>query len=82
MLGGMNDCTIIVLSNLSADDANGAEHSMVDGMVELTMTRSFQRTLREVEVDLAHRATGTDARAQVHRARQLADVALALATRL
>ncbi len=35
----------------------------------------------EVEVDLAHRATGTDLRAQLHRARQLADVARALATR-
>jgi hypothetical protein len=32
-------------------------------------------------VDLAHRATGTDLRAQLHRARQFADVAWALATR-
>ena len=35
----------------------------------------------EVEVTLAHRATGTDWRAQVHRARQFADVARALAVR-
>src|SRR5579872_970713 len=35
----------------------------------------------EVEVDLAHRATGTDLHAQLHRARQLADVARALAAR-
>ncbi|MBO3745976.1 glycosyltransferase [Streptosporangiaceae bacterium NEAU-GS5] len=35
----------------------------------------------EVEVDMAHRATGTDWRSQVHRARQLRDVALALTTR-
>ncbi|MEU0567643.1 glycosyltransferase [Nonomuraea sp. NPDC005983] len=35
----------------------------------------------EVEVEMAHRATGTDWRAQLHRARQLRDVALALATR-
>jgi glycosyltransferase involved in cell wall biosynthesis len=35
----------------------------------------------EVEVDLAHRATGTGLRAQFHRAHQLADVAWALATR-
>jgi glycosyltransferase involved in cell wall biosynthesis len=35
----------------------------------------------EVEVDLAHRASGTDWRAQLHRARQLADVAAALAVR-
>jgi len=33
-------------------------------------------------VPLAHRATGTDLRAQLHRARQLADVAWALAVRL
>jgi glycosyltransferase involved in cell wall biosynthesis len=35
----------------------------------------------EVEVEMSHRATGTDWRAQVHRARQLRDVLLALATR-
>ena len=38
--------------------------------------------IAEVEVDLAHRATGTDLRAQLHRARQLADVARALASRM
>lgn len=35
----------------------------------------------EVEVPLEHRATGTDLRAQMHRARQFADVARALAVR-
>jgi glycosyltransferase involved in cell wall biosynthesis len=35
----------------------------------------------EVEVPLAHRATGTDWRSQLHRARQFADVARALAAR-
>jgi hypothetical protein len=35
----------------------------------------------EVEVPLAHRATGNDWHAQVHRARQLADVARALTVR-
>ncbi len=35
----------------------------------------------EVRVELAHRATGTGLRAQLHRARQLADVARALAVR-
>ena len=33
----------------------------------------------EVEVDMAHRATGGDLAAQLHRARQFADVTLALA---
>jgi glycosyltransferase involved in cell wall biosynthesis len=37
--------------------------------------------ITEVEVPLAHRATGGDWRAQVHRARQFADVARALAVR-
>jgi glycosyltransferase involved in cell wall biosynthesis len=35
----------------------------------------------EVEVELAHRATGTGLQAQLHRAHQLADVARALAVR-
>jgi glycosyltransferase involved in cell wall biosynthesis len=53
--------------------------------VETALTIDLARKgyrVREVEVDLAHRATGTDVRAQVHRARQFADVALALVTRL
>lgn len=43
----------------------------------------LRRGLRvtEVEVDLAHRATGTDWHAQLHRARQFTDVAAALAAR-
>jgi glycosyltransferase involved in cell wall biosynthesis len=43
----------------------------------------LRRGLRitEVEVPLAHRATGNDWRSQVHRARQLGGVALALAAR-
>lgn len=37
--------------------------------------------VREVEVELHHRVTGTDLLAQLHRARQYRDVVLALATR-
>ena len=37
--------------------------------------------ITEVEVELAHRATGTGMRAQMHRAHQLTDVARALAAR-
>ncbi|GAA4182679.1 hypothetical protein GCM10022252_08970 [Streptosporangium oxazolinicum] len=37
--------------------------------------------VREVPVEMAHRATGTDWRAQVHRARQFRDVARALLAR-
>jgi Glycosyl transferase family 2 len=52
--------------------------------VETALTIDLARQglrITEVEVPLAHRATGTDLRSQLHRARQLADVARALATR-
>lgn len=45
--------------------------------VETAMTIDLLRKgmrITEVEVDLAHRATGTDLKAQLHRARQLIDV--------
>jgi glycosyltransferase involved in cell wall biosynthesis len=50
--------------------------------VETAMTIDLKRKglrIVEVEVDMAHRATGGDLAAQLHRARQFADVALALA---
>jgi Glycosyl transferase family 2 len=53
--------------------------------VETALTIDLLRRglrITEVEVDLAHRATGTGMRAQLHRAHQLTDVARALATRL
>jgi glycosyltransferase involved in cell wall biosynthesis len=53
--------------------------------VETAMTIDLMRKglrVTEVEVDMAHRATGSDFAAQLHRARQFADVAAALATRL
>ncbi|MCD0452513.1 glycosyltransferase family 2 protein [Actinocorallia sp. API 0066] len=52
--------------------------------VETALTIDLLRQgfrIREVEVPLAHRATGTDLKAQLHRARQFRDVARALATR-
>jgi len=52
--------------------------------VETALTIDLLRQglrVAEVEVDLAHRATGTGLSAQLHRAHQLADVARALATR-
>ena len=53
--------------------------------VETALTIDLVRKgfrVAEVEVNLAHRATGRDLRSQVHRARQFADVALALGPRL
>ncbi|MEU6713838.1 glycosyltransferase family 2 protein [Nonomuraea sp. NPDC046802] len=52
--------------------------------VETALTIDLLRKgyrISEVEVDMTHRATGTDWRAQLHRAKQLRDVARALATR-
>jgi glycosyltransferase involved in cell wall biosynthesis len=52
--------------------------------VETAMTIDLKRKglrVTEVEVDLAHRVTGTDLPSQLHRARQFADVAWALAAR-
>jgi hypothetical protein len=53
--------------------------------VETAMTIDLKRKglrIVEVEVDMAHRATGGDLAAQLHRARQFADVALALSSRV
>jgi glycosyltransferase involved in cell wall biosynthesis len=52
--------------------------------VETAMTIDLKRKglrILEVEVDMAHRATGGDLAAQIHRGRQFLDVARALATR-
>jgi Glycosyl transferase family 2 len=52
--------------------------------VETALTIDLLRQglrITEVEVELAHRATGTGLRAQLHRAHQLTDVARALAVR-
>ncbi len=43
-------CTTLLLANMSSADANSAEHSMVDGMLELSVHRSGQRAFREIEI--------------------------------
>jgi len=50
VLSDMSRCTTIVLANMNASNASGAEHSMVDGMIELTLDRNANRTVREIEV--------------------------------
>jgi glycosyltransferase involved in cell wall biosynthesis len=52
----------------------------VETALTIDLIRAGMR-VTEVEVPLAHRATGNDWASQVHRARQLADVARALAAR-
>ena len=52
--------------------------------MEVGMTIDVLRaglTVEEIDVDLAHRATGTDLAGQLHRASQLKDVTRALAAR-
>jgi glucosyl-3-phosphoglycerate synthase len=52
--------------------------------VEVGMTIDIVRaglTVKEIDVDLSHRATGNDLAGQLHRARQLADVTRALTAR-
>lgn len=49
-LCSMTDCTALLLANMTSDDANGAEHTMVDGLIELTFERSSKRTNRALEV--------------------------------
>ncbi len=50
VLGAMNECTILLLSNMTAEDLNGPEHTMVDGLIELAMVPVRERTLRILEV--------------------------------
>src|SRR5437868_1283956 len=52
----------------------------VETALTIDLVRKGYRVV-EVEVEMAHRATGSDWRAQIHRARQLRDVTLALLTR-
>lgn len=50
MLSAMTDCTTVLLTNMTAEQANSPEHSMVDGLIELTLQRNLQRPVRELEV--------------------------------
>ena len=50
MLGAMTNCTTILLANMTAQDANDPEHTMVDGLIELAFEQHRRRTLRTIEV--------------------------------
>src|SRR6185312_3637465 len=50
VLSDMSRCTTLVLANMNAQNAAGAEHSMVDGLLELTLDRTAERTVREIEI--------------------------------
>src|SRR5882724_2388845 len=50
MLSSMMGCTTILLANMTAEDANGPEHTMVDGLIELAFERHRRRTVRTIEV--------------------------------
>jgi circadian clock protein KaiC len=50
VMSDMSGCTTLLLANMASGEATGAEHSMVDGLVELKLTRNEQRAFREIEV--------------------------------
>ncbi len=50
VLGSMTNCATVLLANMTSADANGPEHTMVDGLVELAFERTTRRTYRTVEV--------------------------------
>ncbi len=49
-LSSLLDCTTILLANMTSEEVNGAEHTMVDGLIELAFERARRRTLRTLEV--------------------------------
>jgi glycosyltransferase involved in cell wall biosynthesis len=70
------------LTRAAFDAARPLAHGFgVETAMTIDLLRQGLRVV-EVEVDMAHRATGTDLAAQRHRARQFADVARALASRM
>lgn len=50
MLSAMTNCTTILLANMTAADANDPEHTMVDGLIELSFEQFRRRTFRTIEV--------------------------------
>jgi len=50
MLSAMTNCTTILLANMTATDANDPEHTMVDGLIELSFEHFRRRTFRTIEV--------------------------------
>jgi circadian clock protein KaiC len=50
VLGSMYGCTVVLLSNMTASDLTGPEHTMVDGLIELSTFPLRERTVRVLEV--------------------------------
>jgi circadian clock protein KaiC len=50
MLSAMTNCTTVLLANMTANDANDPEHTMVDGLIELAFEHHRRRSLRTIEV--------------------------------
>jgi len=50
MLSAMTNCTTVLLANMTAADANDPEHTMVDGLIELSFEQFRRRTFRTIEV--------------------------------
>ncbi len=50
VVADMSGCTTLLAANMISEDATASEHSMVDGLIELSLKRTEQRTFRELEV--------------------------------
>ncbi len=46
----MQDCTVVILTTGATGEASSAEHTMVDGIIELSSLKFGMRTLRELAV--------------------------------
>ena len=82
---GSKDGTAAVARQAGAVVTRHARNRGKGAAMETGLTIDLLRKglrVTEVEVKLAHRATGTGMRAQLHRAHQLTDVAMALAARV
>ncbi len=49
VLGSMTGCTTVLLANMTSEDPQQPEHTMVDGLIELGFERAGRRTLRTLE---------------------------------
>lgn len=50
VMADMSGCTTLLAATMTSAEASAPEHSIVDGLIELTIKRQGQRTFREIEV--------------------------------
>lgn len=50
VMADMSGCTTLLAATMTSAHASAPEHSIVDGLIELTLRRNGERTYREIEV--------------------------------